>query len=74
MDEIDYFPKREKFKVQKDVGSDWNKLKKQKIDQPAKTKPQDLPLRKKKKIDSISTYKLKFFSACLYVFLSNPNI
>ena len=40
MDEIDYFPKREKFKVQKDVGSDWNKLKKQKMDQPAKTKPQ----------------------------------
>jgi len=48
MDEIDYFPKRDKFKVQKDVGSDWNKLKKQKIDQPAKTKPPDLPLRKKK--------------------------
>jgi len=39
MDEIDYFPKRDKFKVQKDVGFDWNKLKKQKIDQPAKTKP-----------------------------------
>ena len=48
MDEIDYFPKRDKFKVQKDVGSDWNKLKKQKIDQSAKTKPPDLPLRKKK--------------------------
>ncbi len=31
MDEIDYFPKRDKFKVKKDVGSDWNKLKKQKI-------------------------------------------
>ena len=39
MDEIDYFPKREKFKVQKDVGSDWNKLKKQKITQPGKVKP-----------------------------------
>ena len=39
MDEIDYFPKRDKFKVQKDVGSDWNKLKKQKIDQPGKVKP-----------------------------------
>ena len=38
MDEIDYFPKRDKFKVQKDVGSDWNKLKKQKIDQPGKVK------------------------------------
>ena len=39
MDEIDYFPKREKFKVQKDVGSDWNKLKKQKTAQPDKAKP-----------------------------------
>ena len=39
MDEIDYFPKSVKFKVQKDVGSDWNKLKKQKTDQPTKTKP-----------------------------------
>jgi len=39
MDEIDYFPKRDKFKVRKDVGSDWNKLKKQKIDQPSKVKP-----------------------------------
>ena len=39
MDEIDYFPKRDKFKVQKDVGSDWNKLKKQKINQPGKVKP-----------------------------------
>ena len=39
MDEIDYFPKRDKFKVRKDVGSDWNKLKKQKTAQPGKTKP-----------------------------------
>ena len=39
MDEIDYFPKRDKFKIQKDVGSDWNKLKKQKINQPSKVKP-----------------------------------
>ena len=39
MDEIDYFPKRDKFRVQKDVGSDWNKLKKQKINQPKKAKP-----------------------------------
>ena len=38
MDEIDYFPKRDKFKVQKDVGSDWNKLKKQKTNQPSKVK------------------------------------
>ena len=36
MDEIDYFPKRDKFKVKKDVGSDWNKLKKQKTTQPGK--------------------------------------
>jgi len=39
MDEIDYFPKRDKFKVKKDVGSEWKKLKKQKIDQPAKINP-----------------------------------
>ena len=39
MDEIDYFPKRDKFKVQKDVSSDWNKLKKQKIIQSGKSKP-----------------------------------
>ncbi len=39
MDEIDYFPKRDKYKTQKDVGSDWNKLKKQKTTQPAKTEP-----------------------------------
>ena len=39
MDEIDYFPKRDRFKVQEDVGSDWNKLKKQKTGQPAKTQP-----------------------------------
>ena len=38
MDEIDYFPKRDKFKVKKDVGSDWNELKKQKITQPGKVK------------------------------------
>ena len=48
MDEIDYFPKRDKFKAQKDVGSDWNKLKKQKTAQPAKTNHPDLPLIKKK--------------------------
>ena len=29
MDEIDYFPKRDKYKARKNVGSDWNKLKKQ---------------------------------------------
>ncbi len=40
MDEIDYFPKREKFKSQKELGSDWNKLKKQKTAQSDKPKPQ----------------------------------
>ena len=39
MDEIDYFPKRDKFKTRKDVGSDWNKLKKQKTIQTGKGKP-----------------------------------
>jgi len=39
MDEIDYFAKRDKFKAQKNVSSDWNKLKKQKINQPSKVKP-----------------------------------
>ncbi len=38
MDEIDYFPKRDKFKSQKDLGSDWNKLKKQKTTQSDKPK------------------------------------
>ena len=48
MDEIDYFPKRDKFKVQKDVGSDWNKLKKQKTVQPAKAKsPRSSPEKEK---------------------------
>ena len=49
MDEIDYFPKRDKFKVQKDVGSDWNKLKKQKTAQPVKAKtPRSSPEEEKK--------------------------
>ena len=39
MDEIDYFAKRDKFKAQKDASSDWNKLKKQKINHPSKVKP-----------------------------------
>jgi hypothetical protein len=43
MDEIDYFPKRDKFKVQKDVSSDWNKLKKQKIIQSSKAKSPKSP-------------------------------
>ena len=43
MDEIDYFPKRDKYKSQKDVGSDWNKLKKQKATQSSKTKSPKSP-------------------------------
>jgi len=43
MDVIDYFPKRDKYKTQKDVGSDWNKLKKQKSAQSAKKKPPKSP-------------------------------
>ena len=39
MDEIDYFPTRDKFKTRKDVGSDRNKLKKQKTTQSGKGKP-----------------------------------
>ena len=50
MDEIDYFPKRDKFKTQKDVGSDWNKLKKQKTTQPDKAKPVKPSSREEKKI------------------------
>ena len=38
MDEIDYFAKRDKFKVQKDASSDWNKLKKQKNSHSGKVK------------------------------------
>jgi len=38
MDEIDYFAKRDKFKVQKDASFDWNKLKKQKNSHPGKVK------------------------------------
>jgi hypothetical protein len=47
MDEIDYFPKRDKFKVQKDLSSDWNKLKKQKIIQSDKAKSRKPPLEDK---------------------------
>ena len=50
MDEINYFPKREKFKVQKDVGSDWNKLKKKKTTQPTTTKHRKTPFKEEKTI------------------------
>ena len=43
MDEIDYFPKRDKFKIRKDVGSDWSKLKKQKTAQSSKGKSSQSP-------------------------------
>ena len=43
MDEIDYFPKRDKFKTQKDLGSDWKKLKEQKTTKPSKVKTPQFP-------------------------------
>ena len=46
MDEIDYFAKRDKYKTRKDVGFNWNKLKKQKSAQSAKGKPPQLPPKK----------------------------
>ena len=49
MDEIDYFPKRDKYKARKDLGADWNKLKKQKSAESAKVKdPQSLPKQEKR--------------------------
>ena len=76
MDEIDYFPKRDKFKVQKDVGSDWNKLKKQKINQPGKAQTFQNPrLREKsKKIASTQHISLNFLFPACYVFLFNADI
>ena len=70
MDEIDYFPKRDKFKVQKDVGSDWNKLKKQKTAQPAKAKPpRSSPEKEKKQIVSqhisLNSFLPAFMFSCL---------
>ena len=49
MDEIDYFPKRDKYKARKDVRSDWNKLKKQKSAQSNKVKPPQPPPEEEKK-------------------------
>jgi hypothetical protein len=49
MDEINYFPKRDKFKVQKDVGFDWNQLKKQKNIESEKAKPKKNSTREEKK-------------------------
>ena len=60
MDEIDYFPKRDKFKVQKDVGSDWNKLKKQKTTQPGKAKPSKSSPEEEVKKKSLTLIGLKF--------------
>ena len=48
MDEINYFPKRDKFKSQKDLGSDWNELKKQKTTQSGKPKLQKSSPKEKK--------------------------
>ena len=50
MDEIDYFPKRDKYKARKDIGSDWSKLKKQKSAKSTKVQtPQPPPEEEKKK-------------------------
>ena len=49
MDEIDYFPKRDKYKTRKDVGSDWNKLKKQKSAKSIKVQPPLPPPEEEKK-------------------------
>ena len=49
MDEIDYFPKRDKYKARKDVGSDWSKLKRQKSAQSSKVKPPQPPPEEEKK-------------------------
>jgi len=49
MDEIDYFPKRDKYKTRKDVGSDWNKLKKQKSAESARVKSPQPPSKKEAK-------------------------
>jgi hypothetical protein len=38
IDEIDYFPKRDKYKTRKKIGSGWNELKKQKSIQDTKEK------------------------------------
>ncbi len=38
IDEIDYFPKRDRYKTRKKIGSDWNELKKQKSAQDTKEK------------------------------------
>ena len=49
IDEIDYFPKRDKYKTRKKVGADWNELKKQKSAQSAKEKPPKDPKEEEKK-------------------------
>ena len=49
MDEIGYFAKRDKYKTRKDVGSGWNKLKKEKSAQSAKVKPSKSPSKEEEK-------------------------
>ena len=49
MDEIDYFPKRDRYKARKDVGFEWNKLKKQKSAESTKVKPSQAPPKEDKK-------------------------
>ncbi len=48
IDEIDYFPKRDKFKKNKPVGDDWNALKK-------KREQQDSKIKKSKKVSGKDT-------------------
>ena len=49
LDEIDYFPKRDKYKAGKNIGSDWNKLKKQKSAKSIKVQPPQPPPEEEKK-------------------------
>jgi hypothetical protein len=48
IDEIDYFPKRDKYKTRKKIDSDWNELKKQKSTQDTKEKSTGKDPRKEK--------------------------
>ena len=48
IDEIDYFPKRDKFKNNKPVDDDWNALKK-------KREQQDSKIKKSKKVSDKDT-------------------
>ena len=49
IDEIDYFPKRDKYKIRKKIGSDWNELKKQRFTQDTKERSIGKDPKEKKK-------------------------